>query len=411
MKAVRTGFVLIVNAYQNKKKMVNNRKQEPRICFIAHNTYGALSGGKSGHIGGVERQTSMMAQWLAERGYKVSIITWDEGQDDGIEINGVRVLKMCRKNAGIKGLRFFWPKWTSLIAALGRADADVYYQNCGEYVTGQVALWCRRHGRKFVYSVASDPECDARLPEMHKLRERILYRYGLKAADKIIVQSRTQRDMLFANFKCNSVILPMPCPGPSEDEYDNCRRQRDGSPRVLWIGRICQVKRPDRLLDLAQACPDLNFDIVGPTGDSEYARSICRRAKSIKNVHLHGSVARERVPDFYKKASILCCTSDFEGFPNTFLEAWSYGLPIVSTIDPDNLIAEKGLGKTGKNITDLAAGIRELIDLPQKWQKASQSARQYYLENNVPYIAMERFEHVFCNVDDSSVNKCDGGDI
>ena len=27
-----------------------------------------------------------------------------------------------------------------------RADADVYYHNCAEYVTGQVALWSRRVG-------------------------------------------------------------------------------------------------------------------------------------------------------------------------------------------------------------------------------------------------------------------------
>jgi glycosyltransferase involved in cell wall biosynthesis len=395
----------------NISDLYTGYEKKPRICFIAHNAYGALSGGVSGHIGGVERQTSMMARWLAERGYKVSVVTWDEGQDDGVEIDSVKVFRLCRKDAGIKGLRFFWPRWTSLVAALSRADADVYYQNCGEYVTGQVALWCRRHGRKFIYSVASDPDCDARLPKMHKLRERILYRYGLKAADKIIVQTRRQRDMLRASFKIDSVVVPMPCPGPTEGEYTNCEREQNGSPHVLWIGRICEVKRPDRLLDLAEACPDLIFDLVGPTSDSEYARSVCRRAKNIKNVHLHGSVARERVPDFYKKASIMCCTSDFEGFPNTFLEAWSYGLPIISTIDPDNLIAERGLGKTGKDITDLAAGIRELIDLPQKWQKASQSAREYYLENHVPYKAMERFEHVFCNVDDSSVNRCDGGDI
>ena len=36
---------------------------------------------------------------------------------------------------------------------------------------------------------------------------------------------------------------------------------------------------------------------------------------------------------------MLLSTSDFEGFPNTFLEAWSVGLPIVSTFDPDTVFA------------------------------------------------------------------------
>jgi len=108
---------------------------------MAHFAYGELASIDTGHIGGIEWQQSLMARWLAKRGYQVSMITWDEGQPDGLGIDGVRVFKMCRKGAGIKRLRFFWPKWTSLIAAMKRADADIYYQNCGEYITGQVVLW------------------------------------------------------------------------------------------------------------------------------------------------------------------------------------------------------------------------------------------------------------------------------
>jgi len=392
-----------------EKVLGHNRK--PRICFVAHLAYGAMSGGDSGHIGGVEKQTSLMARWFAERGYQVSMLTCDEGQEDSIEIGGVRVFKMCRKEAGIKGLRFFWPKWTSLIAAMNRADADVYYQNCGEYVTGQVALWCRRHGRKFVYSVASDPDCDSRLPEMHKRRERVLYRYGLRHADRVIVQTLRQKEMLRTYFERDSTIIPMPCPGPSEDDYVSCERAHNGSSRVLWIGRICEVKRPDRLLDLAEACLDLHFDLVGPTGDSEYACVVCERAKHTANVTLHGPATRERVSEFYKRARVMCCTSDFEGFPNTFLEAWSYGLPIVSTIDPDNLISKKGLGKVGKDISGLVDGIRKLLESPEKWRQASQSARAYYTENHAVDKAMERFERIFCEVVHSAGDSGDGDSV
>ena len=70
-----------------------------------------------------------MAKWLAGRGCKVSMLTWDEGQADGEIIDGVKVFKLCRKDDGIKGLRFFWPRWTSLNVAMKRADADIYYQN------------------------------------------------------------------------------------------------------------------------------------------------------------------------------------------------------------------------------------------------------------------------------------------
>lgn len=381
------------------------RTEKPRICFVAHFAYGAMAGGDHGHIGGVERQTSLMSRWFAGRGYPVSILTCDEGQEDGVQIDGVRILKMCRSEAGIKGLRFFWPKWTSLVAAMRRADADIYYQNCGEYVTGQVALWCRGNGRGFVYSVASDPDCDARLSEMHKLRERVLYRYGLKHADRVIVQTRRQQEMLQRGFRRDSAVIPMPCPGPSEEEYDNHEHEHNGSQRVLWIGRICEVKRPDRLLDLAAACPGVHFDLVGPSADTAYCRSVCERAKTLRNVAMHGAVPRDRVPGFYREAAALCCTSDFEGFPNTFLEAWSYGLPIVSTFDPDNIILEKRLGRVAKDVAELALGIHSLLDSPDRWRDASRAAREYYVQNHAMDKAMQRFERVFREVAGSAGNK------
>jgi glycosyltransferase involved in cell wall biosynthesis len=371
-----------------------------RICLVAHFAYGALSGA-TGHIGGVEWQVSLMARWLARQGYTVSVLTWDEGQAEDVEIDGVHVLKMCRQDAGVKGLRFFWPKWTSLNAAMKRADADLYYQNCGEYVTGQVALWCRRHGRRFVYSVANDPDCDVRLPEMQKRRERILYRYGLGHADQVIVQTRRQQKMLWRGFGRDSVVIPMPCPGPSDVEYTEAMRERNGSQRVLWIGRICEQKRPDRLLDLAEACPDLRFDLVGPTTDTEYTRRVCERAKALGNVTFHGPAAREHVSAFYRQAKVLCCTSDFEGFPNTFLEAWSWGVPVVSTFDPDALIAEKRLGRVGKDVAALTAGIREMLTAPNRWQAASRAARKYYTENHAMEVAMNKFEQIFRGVADA----------
>jgi len=366
-----------------------------RICFVAHFAYGALTGGSSGYIGGVERQTSLMARWFAQKGYTVSMLTWDEGQEDDIEIDGVRVFKMCRRDAGVPGLRFFWPKWTSLIAAMKRANADVYYQNNAEYVTGQIASWCRKHGRKFIYSVASDSECQAHLPRMRPFPDRHFYRYGLSVADEVIVQTRKQQGLLQSDFGRASVVIPMPCPGPSQEEYEEFVSHRKSSQRILWVGRICEVKRPDRLLDLAEACPELEFDLVGPSDGSTYSQDVCRRAEATPNIKLHGPAMRKDVPNFYRKAKLMCCTSDFEGFPNTFLEAWSYGLPIISTFDPECLISERGLGRVGHDVCELTAGIREMLNSEERWNEASQRSREHYLETHSMDKAMRRFERVF----------------
>ena len=368
---------------------------------MAHFAYGALAGEKTGHIGGVERQTSQMAKWLAGRWYKVSMLTCDEGHQDGQEIEGVKVFKLCRKEAGIKGLRFFWPKWTSLNAAMRRADADIYYQNCGGYETGQVAMWCLRHGRKFVYSVASEPDCDFRLPAMRTLRDRVLYRYGLKHADAVIVQTQHQKRMLQDGFGIKATVIPMPCEGPDSNANVIQEDLSQKNASVLWVGRISKEKRFEWLIDIAGKCPNITFDVVGlANSDSEYSCSLIKRSAGIPNIKIHGRVPHSRMFSYYRCSRLLCCTSAYEGFPNTFLEAWSCGIPVVSSFDPDGVISNYNLGWTASSVDELVNAIKESMSQPNKWQAASESAREYYLKNHTPDSCMEQFVRIFQDINE-----------
>jgi glycosyltransferase involved in cell wall biosynthesis len=361
------------------------------VCLVAHEAYGALVGGERGHVGGVERQTTLMARWLAGRGHRVGLVTWSEGPPHDEVVDGVRVLKTCRKDEGRPVARFFHPRWTGLNRALARADARTYYHNCAEYVTGQVAWWTRRHGRRFVYSVASDMHCDPALPDLRTWRDRALYLYGLRRADLVIAQTETQVRMLDASFGVRANAIPMPGSGPSESEFVPPSWEPGG--RVLWVGRICPIKRPDRLLEVAEACPTLAFDVVGPVGDDAYSSAIARMARSRPNVTLHGRASRAEMDAYYRRASVLLCTSDREGFPNTFIEAWSHGVPVVSTHDPDGTIAGRGLGAVAAPVAPaLASALQAILGSGEAWTRASAAARQHYLRNHTVDFVMKRFE-------------------
>ena len=360
------------------------------VCIVSHNGYGAISGGEVGFVGGVERQTSLLARWLADHGYNVTFLTWDEGGAPEEMIDGVRVIKICREDAGLPGLRFFHPRWSGLIAALAIADADVYYHNCGECVTGQMALWCRRKGKPLVFSLASDADCNPALPELHSDRERFLYRFGLRKADRRVAQTETQRESLLLRFGLDSEVIRMPAPGP-----DHFLAPEPATTKVVWIGRVCRVKRPDRLVEIAKSCPDLRFDVAGPVYDDDYSLRVAAEADTLSNVHMLGAVPRERVSALYRDASILCCTSDYEGFPNTFLEAWSHGLPVVSTVDPDGVITRHGLGRIAADVASLASEIRSLLADSAAYTTASRNAREYYLAHHAMEAVMPRFESLF----------------
>lgn len=370
-----------------------------RICIVAHNAYGAMRGGNTGHAGGVEHQTSMTARWLAGRGHETSLLVWNENNKEEELIEGVRVISLCRQHDGLKVIKFVHPRWTSLVKTMAMADADIYYHNGAEYVTGQIALWCRIHNRRFVFSVASDMDCHSASPDTRKLYVRYLYRYGLRKADKIIVQTENQKRMLIEHYGLESVILPMPCRGPLDHESKTSNSSKSIK-RVLWVGRIDREKRLELLLEAADAMPDVIFDVAGKPSDpgNPYSSNVIAKAASYSNVNVHGMVPRSKMADLYRNASVLCCTSLYEGFPNVFLEAWSCGIPIVSTFDPDNLIKRKNLGLSVNNKSDLIARIRQLLTSESRYEALSQNARQYYAENHELNRAMMNFEKLFHDV-------------
>jgi glycosyltransferase involved in cell wall biosynthesis len=360
------------------------------ICIVSHNAYGAISGGESGFVGGVERQTSLLAKWLVGEGYKITMITWDEGGPREELIQGVRVIKVCRKDQGLPGLRFFHPKWTGLAAALKKANADLYYHNCGECVTGQVAMWCRANGKKFVFALASNADCDPSLPEMAGIHEKLLYRLGLKKADQIIVQTETQQLNLQKYWKLNSVVVPMPCKKPEDDA---ATKPPEGAPRILWVGRVCPVKRLEWFVKLADISPEWQFDLVGPFDGGAYATGVQDASQGMANLTLRGRVSKDAVGVYYQSASILCCTSRYEGFPNTFLEAWSRGIPVVSTFDPDGLIQRHGLGRYVTGLDEMRVAISELLHTPGECDKIGRRSVEYFSKNHTVEQVMPQMEH------------------
>lgn len=371
----------------------------PTICIIAQNAYGALCR-KGGHVGGAELQTALMARWFARKGYRTSLITWNEGIEDGEVVDGVVLRRMCRRTDGFFGWRFVHPRLTSLYSAMRRANADVYYHNSAEYVTGLAAFWCRRRHRKLVYSVAAELACDVRIPLMKKSYERALYRYGVRHADLRIVQTQQQARLLKGGWGLDSLVLPMPCSMRTINPRPGFRPRKPAT--ILWVGRVDRNKRLEWFLDLAERLPAMTFEVAAAVNDAaSYAAGLRKRAGKICNVRWNESVSRESMSEIYDRTDVLCCTSMHEGFPNTFLEAWNYGIPVVTTFDPDGLVESLGLGVVAHNCEEMAAVLVSLSETPEKWLACSTRAIRYFEATHAVDVAMPRFEEAILRVSHS----------
>lgn len=369
---------------------------KPSICFVAPNNYAVLSGREDlAHIGGAEVQRLLVGRELARRGYAVSFVTLDHGQPDGVEHEGIRVYKMCSSRDGLPGLRFFYPRWTSLCEAMVRANADVYVQRTAGVESGQVAHWCCRNRKRFILSIANDPECDRRLGGKPQTRERWFYRYALRHADVVIAQTRTQQRMLAKHFGIDAAVVPSCAADPGPPPTSTNGHTPLDEKRILWVGRFTRQKRIDRLVLLAARCPEWSFDVVGGTRTPapEIAPHL-RRLESLPNVTLHGFVPYPEMNRFYRRAALLLSTSEWEGFPNVFLEAWSRGVPVASMIDPDDVVADHGLGVVASGVSDLSPAIGAMLSSVETWRSCSKKARRFFLERHTVEAGVDAFEAV-----------------
>ena len=110
-------------------------------------------------------------------------------------------------------------------------------------------------------------------------------------------------------------------------------RQRLGlgaEPIVLFVGRRDEYKGYDVLLQAMRAVWPLHADarllVCGP-GEAP-STDLDPRVRDL------GSVDEVTKADAYAAADVFCLPSKFESFGLAYVEAWSYGLPVVGGDSP-----------------------------------------------------------------------------
>jgi glycosyltransferase involved in cell wall biosynthesis len=360
-----------------------------KICFLGFDNLPVLAREYNRHgIGGEQVQQTLLAKALVRRGFEVSMVVFDYGQDDRAEWDRVMTYKAFREDAGLPVLRFVHPRWTRTWAAMRKADADIYYMSCAGAQLGLAALFCQRYGRKFVFRVAHDSDCQPDRLLVRYWRDKKLYEYGLRRANGIFAQTEQQQRAMQANYRLPSRIAEMLVERPEQEG----ERRVD----VLWVNNLRQFKRPDLLVELAARMPHLNFHMVGgeQAGFEGLYAETARRAQALPNLSFHGRVPYHDMHAHYAGARVFVNTSDSEGFPNSYLQAWIRGTPVVAFFDPDRTIERERLGFAAGSLEDMQQRIDALAANPALWAETSARCRRYmeqrFGEDRImaPYLAM-----------------------
>jgi glycosyltransferase involved in cell wall biosynthesis len=367
----------------------------PSICFVAPMAYPVLAQDRSvPFVGGAEVQQVAIATSLVRRGYPVSMICQDHGWPDGEPIRGVRVWRMCGPSDGLPVVRFVHPRLTSLWSAMRRADADVYYQRTSGATTGFVAAYARRHRRASIFAGAHDDDFEPGLPLIRYGRDKAIYRWGVRHATRIVVQTERQQR------RCREVF------GRDSTRIDSCYAHA-GMPAthegvVLWVATIKPMKRPDLFLDLAQALPHLRFRMVGgPDGSAQSRASfdaLRARAATLPNVELTGFVPVADVEQHFDGASVFVNTSQGEGFPNTFLQAWSRAIPTVSFFDAGNAHDGRPAGIVAADMPAMVAAVQSLTADRHRWAAAGERVHHCFEQRHSADRIADAYEQLIAEL-------------
>ncbi|MGD8846722.1 MAG: glycosyltransferase family 4 protein [Desulfobacteraceae bacterium] len=374
-----------------------------KICFVALNILPYLKKGNPAKTaGGAELQQKLIGEALKLRGYEVCYISKNYGQDEIVTLNGFKVIRSFRKGGGIPGLRFFHPTISRLWKALLRADADIYYVRCADFMPGLVAIFCKIYKKRFVFAGANDTDF---IPEHLKLMRsihKVLYLYGLKCADRRIVQSNAQRKLLWENFRLhgnvvrNVGIKGVKLTSPSSRRY------------ILWVSTLRPLKRPLMFINLAMAFQNEQFVMIGGPAQGEQVLydEVERAARGLQNLKFLGFQPFEETEKYFDKSMIFVNTSIYEGFPNTFLQAWRRGIPVISSVDPDGVVMANKLGHVFDNEENMKAALNISLSQSNVTRDGTiETITDYYQKFHVEGIIEQYhsiFERIVCGKKHSS---------
>lgn len=286
----------------------------PTVCFLT----GTLNA-----FAGAERMTAVIANALAERGYRVFVLSlWDPTSVFPLHPDVVHdALFESRPSfkrqylATVAGIRRFVRQHGidvlievdtmltlfTLPATVGLSVRRIAWEHC--HFDEDLGRRARRVAR---WLAARFDEAVVVLTE----RDRARWRAGI------------------AHIRANVIVVPNPLPFPFPPISAT-----NESRTALAVGRLTSPKGFDVLLHawaLARSAMEgWQLRIIGDGECRPQLEALCADLGIADSVAMPGATANVRAE--YEHAGLFCLSSRYEGFGLVLLEAMAYGLPIVST--------------------------------------------------------------------------------
>jgi glycosyltransferase involved in cell wall biosynthesis len=211
---------------------------------------------------------------------------------------------------------------------------------------------------------------------------------GLAAADALSFTSAEQAEPwratgVLANQRVIEIIEASTMMRSVSRERARTAIARDGSPLMLWVGRLTTNKDPLTVLDgLERALPQLpGARVLMVFGDDTLIEGVEKRVRAsallVDRVTLIGRLDRAELPNYYAAADVFISGSHYEGSGYALIEAMSAGVvPVVTDIPSFRAITgDAGARWTPGDADDFARVLADVCSTDLDARKQAAKAR------------------------------------
>ena len=354
-----------------------------RICLISVEIFAW------GKYGGFGKATRILGRELSKRGYLVSaLIPRRAGQQAVETLDGITVYGYSVKHP-LEMLRVF-----------RNCQADVYHSQEPSFATwlAQILHADKKHvitfrdTRRFVdwwtelihYSVSVLQVLSNILFEDNFLVFFAIHQAQALFAASQIVAEKAKRKYILKN---RPDFIPSLVEIPSHVE-------KNIHPTVCYVSRWDRRKRPEILVKLARAYPNVHFIAVGGSRDPRYDQKIRQQLKQLPNVEIYGMINQfesDELSKIYSQSWILLNTASREGFPISFIEASGARCAILSAVNPDDFCSQFGYFAVDD---DFVTGMDYLLS-EDHWKSLGEAGYEYVKETFDFQKAIKFHEEVY----------------
>ena len=189
---------------------------------------------------------------------------------------------------------------------------------------------------------------------------------------------------------------------PNRGESQEFYRLPRNTLHCAFIGRVTQIKRPDRFLDVVSEIKKRGLDVdFFIAGDGELLE-ICRERIIRENLPVSILGWQSNIERLLATADMLILTSDNEGTPLSLIQAGMAGLPVVATKvgsvpevvlhDVTGIVTGLGIGEIADAIERLAKdkGLREELGLAaQKFTLGNFGVKRLVRDHEMMYKSLQ----------------------